>query len=400
MEILVEMVVTAMRSATVSLNMAGEKAVAAALTAVDLLKSVTDVVDTVDADLIEEASRLAKEREAEAAENDYSEEDKEQLNKMRQQAAADEMARRMEAAFAEKEAEQKKREKEEEEDLRAVREEGGSEDLQQARLEKRRTDRELADLKGKIQKLQVQLRVQHVQALQSMNLETRALQVKIQRQLNLSHKKTQDRALSLVADFIDASVHALRTETEAYVEQMFGSESARGFEKGLSGILQMQTDLSSKVRAHLGWMLALNPFACLFKPCDLAPANNFSSLGKEGEGEGGGDDEKKHSQEQQESSKDVSTKYLALLPDARSRALWLSSIVDETRVRGMVEKELQQKLGFLDSACMNELAQKFSGKRKLFSETFCSLVLDGLRGINRSHVDLPLGDGAEAAEAK
>ena len=71
------------------------------------------------------------------------------------------------------EAEQKRRQKEEEEDLRAVPEEGGSEDLQQARLEKRRTDRELADLKGKIQKLQAQLRVQHVQALQSMNLETR-----------------------------------------------------------------------------------------------------------------------------------------------------------------------------------------------------------------------------------
>ena len=109
-EILVEMVVTAMRSATVSLNMAGEKAVAAALTAVDLLKSVTDVVDTVDADLIEEASRLAKEREAEAAENDYSE-DKGTAEQNEATSSCGRDGKAHGRLLLKKEAEQKKKEK-------------------------------------------------------------------------------------------------------------------------------------------------------------------------------------------------------------------------------------------------------------------------------------------------
>ena len=166
--------------------------------------------------------------------------------------------------------------------------------------------------------------------------------------------------------------------------------------RGAEGVEQMQTDLSGKVRTHFGWMLALNPRSNLLKPSDTA--TDCSGAGGERDGED--ESEKKASQEQQEPSKDASTKYLALLPDSRSRALWLAFLLDEVRVQGIVEKELQQKLSFLDSACMNELAEKCTGEKSRFSEIFCSLVLEGLKGTHHSNMALPSGEGAEAAQAK
>jgi hypothetical protein len=423
MEILVEMVVTALRSATVSLNMAGERAISAALVSVDLLKSVTEVVQKVEEGIADEAARRAHNREAEEADAGYSDEDKEALNKMRQAAAEEEYNRRKEAADAEREAEDKKRQDEDEEDKRTVEEEGGNPLLQEAKLEKRRTDRELNSLKDKIQKLQVQLRVQHVQALQTMNVEARGLQKQIQRQLNTDHKKSQDRALALVADLVDASLLELRTEAEAFVSTMFTDSPSKE-----RGVERMQKDLSAMVKSHLGWMLALNPGSSrLLLAGEVAAtststsSSNDSSHGEEEEKceSESGHEEKASADREGTVTATADIPVLALLPDSRSKALWVASLLDLPRLSELVRREMQKKLTFLDSACMNDLAGGVAAKqqenagakcemgegdaeggKETYSSYFCRLVVQGLENTHHMAEEPAQGQAEGADEAK
>lgn len=342
------------------------------------------------------------------------------LNQQQAQAAAD--------------AEKEKRE--EEEDKAKVEAEGGSESLQKAKLDKLKTDRELNGLKDKIKQLQVQLRVQHVSALQTTNAETRHLQLEIQQSVLATSNEEENGGkdvsnpgksiLPLLAEFIDSSLLELRLDTEALlfdiskqaVQHTVDSlptpptpmapysdmvtppdlpgldspstrssqtssrssspgnptHSTRTSQEAYSARHNMQQGLLGLVRKHLGWMLALAPTHPLlspgFNPVNVTPTGGDKN-GEDKDDSAGTAKEAEDSENQRHdgNAAPISTPTapsspptaLALLPDPRSKVLWLSSLVQKDTLTELVVEELRGKITFLDSATLNEYATKYSG---------------------------------------
>lgn len=84
--ILIEMVLTAFRSASVTINIAAERAIAAVVTATDLHMALVDIVNNADKDRHDEARRKA---DVEEAESQFCAEDREMMREMKSKAAAE-----------------------------------------------------------------------------------------------------------------------------------------------------------------------------------------------------------------------------------------------------------------------------------------------------------------------
>jgi hypothetical protein len=499
-DILVEMIVTAFRSCSVSIRLAAEKAVDAAVVAAELYNTARAVVLEGEAEAVAEQKRAAarKEKDEEMCEEDR--------------------------AFM---AEKSKKDREE-----AMKQ---AEEQQEAQRKKDEEDEQkhgtVESLKGKIRSLQVQLRVQHVQALQSLNSETRSLQRELQSQLRdmvataahveavsmpAASPKTarvnpnrcaaaaadplssaspagargQQRGeslrqpssptkppqtlplpltsslLSLLADFMDTAINNLR-------EDVAGKIDGDDFDMHSEDTLTADDIAKGAIRDHLGWMAALKPYqrseeelkaaveaAAVIKEemeraerearaqetnateddgldgstkpsqDEMSPDSLSRQQGHRSEAKGRNrkqgpmddidddDDlpgeeltmeppadtdadtaaEAESGQTTPESTKSSGSPpeacdasgdglsacghRLALLPDFRSKTLWLASIVDEPAVMSMINSELKQRLGEALKTSIEDKKHNLIGRlEENHAEEFVRDVLTGVTAI-------------------
>ena len=412
--ILVEMVCTAFRSASVTVGIAAERAVAAAMIASQLFDAASEIADTAEAEVKAAARRQTQREECEL---DLNEEDKKTMSELRRKAAEDDASQR------EKAHQQKKKEEydEKKED----------ESLKQDEA----AQKGLARLRDKIKTLQVQLRLQHIRSLQVLNGETRVLQRQLQAQLLEMHvarnspsprdtggdkerEGEKDRMrccnstssvalLALVADCIDSSCVELRSDlsqldlSENSSTSVDSSSSGSGSGSDDTAALEL-AKVARAVKRRLGWLSVLagtktdlinkdkdsveKPAACTgedaaasgtatdeVEPTDVdddgvaeEAAERKDSAVDIDEGDASTDTSKnktrvdskdtststKHQQQQQQPPRLKEQKQeaerprltLALLPDCRSRALWLCALLAPHDVGALVGLELNHRL--------------------------------------------------------
>jgi len=302
-DIIAQMVVTVVKCCSATMNSVAEKALGAALVAADVSREAQGVLDAVEKEALEEATRAAEVRERmHDFENDQ--------NGANAAAAAAE-------AEAQKKAEEEKKKKDEENEPK----EGDG----------------LADLQTKVKNLQVQIRVQNISILQTLNAEARHLQGKLQRRLvelveaPANGPVLQGPVMRLVADLVDHSCEALRTACS-------------------SGAVQSLEDWDDLVADRLGWM----------------------QEGKSGR--------------------------LALLPDLRTRALWMGVLADRDAVDTLVNTEVRRRLKACLKSCPVECSWAVRGaktRRKDGSTVRTNIIQDSAK----SSVDRFLGDVATSITA-
>ena len=347
-----------------------EKAVAAAMTAAELCGVSGEIIKQADEEIREEAKRAAAAKEDE---NHYSEEDKAELAEVRKK-QREEMCKQNTEEF-EKEQEEKQ------------------------------NDDSIENLKDQIKSLQVQLRVQHVQALHSLNGEAREIQKKLQQELidvanatsidqvdtnvqsrkrkkDGSHTDFKTSLISLIADFIDCSCNNLRSDI-----QSMGSESSL-------------TDAKPFLRKHLGWMISLvgNQLVEENEADDNADAEkseveeknidelithddidlnikvdedssiideNQSNIESKDTNDCDSDTNTKGQVNTEEDTKEKKMKNLksirlALLPDFRSKVLWISALLDESNISNIINNELSARLNhILDEINCDNVVNEF-----------------------------------------
>lgn len=302
-----------------------------------------------------EVKMRAMERENRQAEDDYCEEDKEALRKCRED-------RRNEDRNA----------------RRGGDEDGGKgEDGKGSGAESGSLD----DLKDKIRLLQVQLKVQHVQALQSMNSEVVTLQAQIIKELqalpfvtSLDALFTENSAsllkprpvvaeptasvssagaddsdgtgsggsgaeskdfktslLTLLAELVDSACHAIRSDLLA-----------------ISSATSSATASKELLDQHLGWMrivLADGSTYCKTQLDAVVAALVEQANGHADASSTGTDTEKAAAAGTAPAgNKDEVAMRLALLPDYRAKTLYLASLVDLAAVQDIIGPQLLQRL--------------------------------------------------------
>lgn len=265
-DLLVEMLRTALKSNVVTVSAAVDRVVEAALSAAEVGSAVQSLLLEVDAAQREEQRRQAEMQEAEDAENDYCEEDKEMLRKQKQERFEEHMRQQAaNATGAKGGVGADRKDKSCDTDEKDEKDSGtGATDVAAGSEEMSPEMKNLNDLRGKIRQLQVALKVQHVTALQSLNSETVNLQASLLKELNeipslssipsffasssapssgtkassappnqraaSAHGAVQrDRkssALSLLADVIDAACLALRSDLQAQIHAAVSREQA------------------------------------------------------------------------------------------------------------------------------------------------------------------------------
>lgn len=377
-DLLLNLISTGFRSRTLQICAVAEKAVAAAMTAAELCGVSGEIIKQADEEIREEAKRAAAAKEEE---NHYSEEDKVELAEVRKK-QREEMCKQNTEEF-EKEQEDKQK------------------------------DDSIESLKDQIKCLQVQLRVQHVQALHSLNGEAREIQKKLQQELidvaratsidhadknaqksrhkNCDHNDFKMSLLSLIADFIDCSCNSLRSDI-----QNMGSESSL-------------IDANPILRKHLGWMISLvgnqvveeiveesivdndNDKSVVVEDKnidevithddidlnikldedstindDINAEVDLSNLDNNDNNDINNNDT--NNENQVNSSDDTKEKKvknfksirLALLPDFRSKVLWISALLDESNVSSIITNELSARLNhILDGIHCDEIVDEF-----------------------------------------
>ena len=403
--ILVDMVTTAYRSASASMNVAAEQVVSAACAASSVYRQAQCIVRHAETDLTSEAQAAARNMEAaEAEEDDVCEEDRNELKEMKRkqgeeeskanaQAAAEDAA--SEAIRHAKEAKEDEDEVEAELDAAGIKSGAQRETLRSSKLNSRKTDRELGELKDKIQMLQVKLRLQHVKNLQTSNGEARRLQNRLQAQFlsrceMSSMSVTEPVATAMMAKENAVCVNVLQQELEKLrrsLDVLRGNEKSNVSPVFAGSVAPLPPVPSSPVQAmlslladfidssildlrfeyanvmtgpdaikcvmrHVGWLLALQP---------AMSAESVSPINKK------------------EAASSIT--HLALPPDGRSKALWFTALLAPHTLKSLVA-ELQVKLDFLDaadSAALNtEAARVFGTTYTVFSSSFCARINSGV----------------------
>lgn len=334
----VEMLQAAIKNAGIGVKLAAEKCVDAALSAANLFSIGQSIVEAGEVEAVAEAKREAAKQEREM---EYCEEDRVFMAE-KSRRDREEASRQAEAQY---EA-QRKKEEEEEKDIGSV-----------------------EVLRVKIRSLQVQLRIQNVQALQNLNRETRVIQKQLQQQLksilvdsssseisqeaprkaSSQYQSLRPSILSLIADFIDTACCSLREDLMIH-EAPFLS-------------------ICPLIEKHLGWL----------RVTALDSAVNSSRVDS--------NDPADDSDTPLSSTESHSVK-LALLPDFRSKAVWLCSIVDSAGVQSIVSNELHSKLSETIMTQLKKKGHDDSVNQSISAEihSFCQSILSGI-GVIRLEVE-------------
>ena len=258
-DIIAQMVVTVVKCCSTTMSSVAEKALGAALVAADAARSAQEIFEAAEREALAEAKAKAEIKEKMSNFTDEN-----NRNGANSTAAGDEEKKKNE----EEEEEKKKKEQENEP------QEGDG----------------LADLQSKVKNLQVQIRVQNISILQTLNAEARHLQGKLQERLvelagaPANAPLIQGPVMRLVADLVDHSCETLR-----------GSCS--------SGAVENLQDWEDLLADRLGWM------------------------------------------------RDPRSGRLALLPDLRSRAMWMGVLADRSGMETLVTTEVRRRLKACLKAC-------------------------------------------------
>lgn len=306
-----------------------------------------------------EVKRRAAEQESRQSEEDYCEEDREALRKCREDRRDEDRNARRGSPEEPKEAQK-----------------GGN----------KPENGSLDDLKDKIRLLQVQLKVQHVQALQSMNSEVVLLQGQIMKELQAlpfvtsmeslftasSKKPAQGSAqgstlakdssvedkdyktslLTLVADLVDSACHALRHDllsvhTKTYVDTP--SQSVASIADGAEADAKPSTP-QDLLDQHLGWMRIVLADGSAFSKAQLNAVVSAlaAQAGQTADAATGVDTADAGASTTASSpppvTEDEVSMRLALLPDYRAKTLYLASLVDLSAVQDIIGPQLLQRL--------------------------------------------------------
>jgi hypothetical protein len=384
-DVLAEMIVTAFRSRTMTISMVAEKAVAAAVVAAELCKTAKELIKSTNEELKEEKRRAASMRETE------------------QEYSCDE-----DRAFM---AEKKKKEEESERDnYKKQREEKDKENQKEEEKGKDCLDQ----LRTQIRSLQVQLRVQHIQALQSLNVETREMQKNLQNNLlDIVRENADDvpkptesnsipaigvksSLLSLLADFIDGSCNSLRTEFT-------------------NNVMHLQKEnLDKLLNRHLGWMCSLGGdggIDILTKETNQDGTNNNENKNNVDENDASIDandvsididkidididedspkktekvkpsESTKIETEENEANEKLKSIRLALIPDFRAKTLWMSVLLDNKSVEDIILNELRPRL-LRD--CIVMTPTEIDATEEAATNSFCQMII---RGISESMLEV------------
>lgn len=335
-DVIAQMLTTVVRCCSTTMAGVAERALSATLIAAELVHSANNVLVSADSAALEQARRDAEVRERM---KDY-ENDPSRMN-------TDFAGMKGECAEGEKNEDNKDGENEgEKEKNNDNKGESGDDDPNALGI---------ADLQSKVKALQVQIRVQNISILQTLNAEARHLQHKLHHRLqNVNSIDTTESTstsrtpvLALLADFVDHSCENVRDACS-------------------SGILINLQDWTDLLADKLGWM------------------------------------------------KESNTARLALLPDIRSRAIWTGALVDPDAVRTIIDIELRRRLRGCLKACPAECywavrpkkntsyssttSAKSSGKGYVVQEKaritvdqFCSEVLESIEA-RLKHVEIEEDD--------
>jgi len=251
----------------------------------------------------------------------------------------------------------------------------------------------------------MQLKVQHVQALQTLNSEVVILQTQIYQELKAlpfvtsveslfvnnkqkqrcSHAKHQQDILdfkaslfSLLAELIDSSCHALKTD-------LARTHLLRYAAPFLESIDDLDRDRRSLIEKHFHWICIVYANGCSGKSrLDTIIAGLVRYPNH-------------HQQHPSLRSTNASVK-LALLPDYRSKTLYLASMVDMDAVDAIFGVELQQRLDelfaeekFLSTSSSDSNRSPISSIMKSYSpvvrETLPGIELDDIVVLDCDNAD-------------
>jgi hypothetical protein len=424
-DILVEMASTAISALSVSFSRCAEASMECAVAGAELYHSMSSVMAMAEAEALSEARREA---EAKDRENEMCAEDRVFM---------------AERARKDREELTKQAERQFEEELRQQREE--------AKQQQQREDDEdnVQQLRVKIKSLQVQLRVQHVQALQTLNRDARSLQRQLQGQLmQLLDKSILDMVdteteslkigvkssapstlrsslLSLLADFLDSSCNALRSEFRSGLETPKIDNAITEQDSS-----QISSEVQILLNRHFGWLTIFkgskpasvmaeggrgpdtvppppqDHTAAAENPVVLPPQvptslhdidgefdenTNCASESCEDSGEVKGHNEKtnqdRNMSDVEQPTTDEDKQHdglrLALLPDYRSRAVWLACLLDLDAVQTLVGSELHARVCDDVQKCLKGHSHMTASKQALdqIVNDTCTLVCAGLSHI-------------------
>jgi hypothetical protein len=326
-----------------------DRIVETAMAALDVREQVLLLLKEVERQERAEVKLRAMEQESRQAEDDFCEEDREALRKCREDRVREDRAARRAASDEDEKKEQSSK--------------GDS----------------LDDLKDKIRLLQVQLKVQHVQALQNMNSEVVLLQTQILKELQAlpfvtsldslfvhncasllkprtegvsPRKSTEEDAqpkdfktslLTLVAELVDSACHAIRSDVLAASAAVAANISTADKSQSPRALLDQ----------HLGWMRIVLADGSTYCKTQLdavvealveqqrSVAGSPTTEGASAASESSGQTSSAGAATPQ--PEEVSMR-LALLPDYRAKALYLASLVDMATVQDILGPQLLQRL--------------------------------------------------------
>jgi hypothetical protein len=328
-----------------------DRIVETAMAASDVREQVLLLLKEVERQERAEVKLRAMEQESRQAEDDFCEEDREALRKCREDRVREDRAARRAASDEDEKKEQSSK--------------GDS----------------LDDLKDKIRLLQVQLKVQHVQALQNMNSEVVLLQTQILKELQalpfvtsldslfvhncasllkpraegaskVDSKSTEEDAqskdfktslLTLVAELVDSACHSIRSDVLAASAAVAANISTADKSQSPRELLDQ----------HLGWMRIVLADGSTYCKTQLdavveALVEQQRSVGGSPTTEGASAASESSGQTSSAGAatpqpEEVSMR-LALLPDYRAKALYLASLVDMATVQDILGPQLLQRL--------------------------------------------------------
>lgn len=342
-DLVCEMVRAGVKSNVVTISNAVDRVVETALTTSTVCDCIHAIIRQTEAQILADAKKKAELEAQEEQEQDYCEEDREALRKCREE--------RQQEFFR-----QSAQEKNESNGSQKKTDQNNMEDFFGEGI------KSLDDLRDKIKTLQLQLKLQHVQALQTMNKETIQLQQQILQELKglpfvtsveslFSDNRSKPKAdgessgfkfslLSLIAEFVDSSCNSIRAGFADMVAAKFEDESCLWMELGeyVDGRAKLTVQDIKLVENHLNWLaIVLSDSSNLMDgfyekiwnhvnanryPCDIL------------------------SQEEEEFAytANVRKSKLALLPDFRSKTLYLASMIDGESLQCIVKEELFDRM--------------------------------------------------------
>eukprot|EP01038_Epipyxis_sp_PR26KG_P013069 gene13069-17518_t len=397
-DLLLEMVKTAIRSNMMTINNTVDRVVDAALAAKEVYDGINGLMKETEYIIYMDIKKKAAEFENDDLEDEYCEEDKEALRQSRK----------------ERQEEFLNKQQQQQQPAAGTDENGANEDSSIAADKNDNPKNSLNDLRSKIRTLQIQLKIQHISALQSMNKEVVNLQSQILKELkglpyitsfndlfdeskvaifmNKYNNKTnkgkeefrdsgndsrsendlhqhkldfRTSLFSLVADYIDNSCNNMRQEllsNKSYDATVINDQHMIDYEineevlddkrsrrSSGSSSVSMQLKINAKkslLDRHFGWLrivlfdgtrdilLSLeNNIICDFdNESKVSSSNPNCSPPASGTASG----------TRELGTKDVQR--IALLPDYRSKAIFLCSIVDMSSLNEIIELELRERL--------------------------------------------------------